>query len=186
MSEAGGPILEGSSARPEKPKSGVVEKVKAAVRKDFEARKSFGQEIQTRTLDRYANVVGNMNESMLKSAYKLWEPAVKLQAAAYGIMAGTVDVSAKTMLKGTRNLLSLFSLGNLVVGLRNQNIKNMLYAIGLGGVARGVDMAKNKISDIRPIEIIPRKIEDAKDYIGLKGVDILNKIIGRKPEAMAA
>ncbi len=199
MSETGGPVYEGSSARPEKLKSGVVEKVKAAfakkgeeIKKELEVRKNFGKEKQQRVIERYQKVVDGMNESMLKSAVKLYEPVVRADALVKGVNAGVLDTSVKTILKYSRHVLSALSVtgGMLTVsggveGNKKLMIGGALGAIGAGVGAIGVEAKRQKMPDIRPVQTVVRKHEDIKDYIGLKGVDILNKIIGRKEAPVA-
>lgn len=187
MSETGGPVYEGSSARPEKARPRIVEKVKSkidakvrGVRKEIETRKNNAQEIQARTMDRYAKVVGSMNESMLKSAYKIFEPIVRLQALGRGVQAGVFDVSVRSIMRGATATLAIMT--GVVGGeaYRTRRRDKILQAVGLGVGTIGMDVASRKIADIRPMHEVRRKIEDVKDFAGLKGINILNKIIGRK------
>jgi len=187
MSETGGPVYEGSSARPEKARPRIVEKVKSkidakinGVRKAIETRKNNAQEIQARTMDRYIKVVGSMNESMLKSAYKKFEPIVRLQALGRGIHAGVFDVSVKSILQGTTATLAIMTgiAGREAYDIRSRN--KILQAIGFGVGTIGMGAALLKTPDVRPMHEVRRKIEDVKDFAGLKGINILNKIIGRK------
>lgn len=194
MSEAGGPVYEGVG-RPEVAKKGVVEKVRDSlerkyeeINKEFETRGKFGQEKQQRVIERYQTMVGGMNESILKSAVKLYEPIVRADAFVKGINAAVLDTSVNTLLKYGRHALSLASLVSGVVAFdafKNKKsigtkIGGVVGAVGLGAGAVGVDMARKNFTEVRPVESLMRKHEDAKDFIGLKGVDILNKIIGRK------
>lgn len=194
MAENGGPVFEGVG-RPEKTKFNLVDRVKQSVQRkvdevkaEYEARKAFGQEVQGRVMDRYAKVVGSMNESMIKSAYKGIEPAVKLKAAVEGFSAAAVDVSVKSMLKGTRHLMALGTLvllGDAGMKSGKDRLKSVLGAVGMAAGGVGAEAVRQKVKDIRPMHTVSNKFEDARDFVGLKSVDILNKIIGRKAEMPA-
>lgn len=195
MAENGGPIFEGSSARPEKKRPRIVERVKQRIdafrvglQKEVDVRKGFGREIQARTMDRYTKIVGGMNESMLKTAYKKLEPVVKLKATVSGVVAGVADISVKSVVRGTELALSVATgfAARDALDAKVGKGKAILKMLGFGAATVAADVAYQKTPDIRPIHMARRKIEDARDYVGLKSVDILNKIIGRKPEAMPA
>lgn len=197
MSETGGPVYEGVG-RPEQVKTGVVEKVKASIAKrvdgvkqDFSTRQAFGAEKQARVVDRYKKVLDSMNDSWLKSAAKLYEPVVRADAAIKGINAAVLDTSVKTMLRWSKAALSIMTvvaggvgIADVKSGNTKKGVAEIIGAVALGAGVVGAGEARKRVADIRPIQGIMRKHEDAKDYIGLKGVDILNKIIGR-PKAIA-
>lgn len=195
MSETGGPVFEGSSTRAEKKRPRIVERVKqkidafrASVQKEADARKTFGQEIEARTVERYATVVGSMNESMLKSAYKKLEPVVKLQAKARGIAAGAADTSLGVVFRVLRSGLSLYGGLKVVDAASNYGKagfgRKVGEAMGAGVATYGADVAARRTDGVRPVEKVLRIHENVKDYVGKKQVDILNKIIGRKAAAI--
>ncbi len=191
MAETGNQVFEGSSARAEKKLPRVVERVKqkieafrAGVQQEVDARKAFGQEIQARTMDRYARVVGSMNESMLKSAYKKIEPVVKLQATAKGVAAGALDTSLGMVFRTLRTGLGFFTGVKIMDAASTYKLpgfgRKVGEAVGAGAATYGADVASRRFANTRPAEALLRFHENAKDYVGKKQVEVLNKIIGRK------
>ena len=155
MSEAGGPVFEGSSVRKEVQSKDIVEHMKSNWKKNTEKNaqeilekaqkrmefKALGKTVEQRYVDAFDKVIGAMDEGKLKQVANMVRPIVKLEAKVVRVGTAVVD----TVVAAVPGVLgfSLYQRGvsglvSEISGGAKYSAGQVIGALGVGGVGMAI------------------------------------------------
>lgn len=191
MSETGGPVYEGSSARPEKARSGVVERMKAKWAARVEANKKLnevqaqkkaefkqiGPNLEKTYVESYQKIVNALGEGKLKKVGEKILPLIKGQAKIARVATAVPDVVIGTLFTASGIKDSIIGYTDAIMNPRAL-FRNVLANVVGGHAETAIGGA---ILWQAPTRKLATRVIEFGGNMGEKAVTaITNKIIGRK------
>ncbi len=205
MSETGGPVYEGSSAWPEKAKSGVVDHVKKSIYEAFSETRHKGEFVEKKWMDSYQRVVDALDDGNRKKIAESLRPVAigvaKVQKLGAGVadfvlrwggafqtVFGAIDVinPSFSIRLGKEGVAQAEKTGKAVSKYVRDMAGRTLKETRVFGVKEATKgVIKNQVGKVSGVQYASGFMADIVGSGGEKVAQISNKIFRGKPKAEA-